>query len=103
MLALCKHIEATTGKDWVAAVASRRRFSECMIYGQYADLACGQAGHYVDQQEYCQMFWLEPMPPRADFIAIVKAMPPHKVAIGIQSFLGTNVNEIKELIAAAEV
>ncbi len=103
MLSLCDHIEATTGKSWVESVASKRRFSECMIYGQYADVVCEQAGHKVDHEEYCQMFWLEPMPPREDFIRIVKAMEPHKAAIGIQSFLGADVSQIKELIAAAEI
>jgi hypothetical protein len=49
------------------------------------------------------MFWLEPMPPREDFIRIMKTMEPHKVAIGIQSFLGADVSQIKELIAAAEI
>jgi hypothetical protein len=103
MLALCDHIEATTGKNWVAAVASHRRFSECMIYGQYADIICGQVGHYLDRQELCQMFWLQPMPPRSEFLEVVKAMEPYKVAIGIQSFLGADVGEIKELIAAAKI
>lgn len=103
MLDMCDHIEATTGKNWVAAVASRRRFSECLIYGQFADTVCQQRGHFVDQQELCQMFWLEPLPSRADFVSVVKAMEQHKVAIGIQSFLSANVSEIRELIAAAEV
>jgi Family of unknown function (DUF6492) len=103
MLSLCNHIEAINGKDWVTAVASRRRFSECMIYGQYADVVCGQSGHLVDRQEFCQMFWLEPMPPRAQIISTLKAMEPHKVAIGIQSFLNANLGEIKDLIAAAKI
>jgi hypothetical protein len=103
VLELCDHIEATTGKNWVSAVAARRRFSECIIYGQYADVVCKQAGHYIDQQEFCQMFWLEPMPEKAEFIQVLKAMEPFKVAIGIQSFLGANVREIKELIAAAQL
>lgn len=103
VLDMCAHIEATSGKHWVAAVAAPRRFSECMIYGQYADIVCKQAKHKVDQQELCQMFWLEPMPPRDEFIRVLKAMEPQKVAIGIQSFLNADLVELKELIAVAKI
>jgi Family of unknown function (DUF6492) len=103
MLDMCAHIEATSGKHWVTAVAAPRRFSECMIYGQYVDVVCKQTKHKVDQQEFCQMFWLEPMPPRDEFIAVLKAMEPQKVAIGIQSFLNADVGELKKLIAAANI
>ncbi|MGL4489049.1 MAG: DUF6492 family protein [Rhizobiaceae bacterium] len=102
MLAMCDHIEKRSGKHWVAAVASPRRFSECMIYGQYADVVCAGAGHRIDRAELCQMFWLEPMPPRDEFIHTVRTMEAHKVAIGIQSFLGANIGDIKELIALAK-
>jgi hypothetical protein len=102
MRALCDHIEATTGKDWLTAVASRRRFSECTIYGQYVDTVTQQAGHFIDQAEYCQMLWLAPMPQKVEFINLVKSMKPGQVAIGIQSFIGADVGEIKQLIAQAQ-
>lgn len=101
MLALCDHIERISGRDWVSSIAARRRFSECMIYGQFADIVENQTAHFIDEQELCQMVWLAPLPPEQDFIKLIRSMPPHQVALGIQSFLGADVNEIKALIALA--
>lgn len=103
LLALCDHIENLSGKDWVSAVSARRRFSECMIYGQFADNVQIQAGHFIDQQELCHMFWLAPLPPKSDLLKSIRAMPPHQVAIGVQSFLGADAKEIEALITAAKI
>ncbi len=37
LLSMCERIEKVTGRHWIAAIGRSRRFSECMIYGRYAD------------------------------------------------------------------
>ena len=99
--AMLKQIEEHHQKNWVAAIGRRRRFSECMIYGQFADVMTGGAGHFIDNQDFCEVFWLRPMPTEAQFLERVAGMNPQQVAIGIQSFIGADVADIRRLVAKA--
>ena len=56
-VAMCRHIEETTGKQWVAAIGSNRRFSECMLYGRYADEVLQSEGHFHESNELCRVYW----------------------------------------------
>ena len=98
---LIKRIEDKQGKNWIAAIGRRRRFSECTIYGQYADALMGQAGHFVDNQDLCEVFWFKPMPTEQEFLQRVASMKPEQVAIGIQSFIGVDIASIRRLIGKA--
>lgn len=98
---MLKHIEERNQMHWVAAIGRRRRFSECMIYGQYADVITGGRGHFIDNQDFCEVFWLKPMPTETQFLDRVQAMNPRQVAIGIQSFIGAETSEIRRLVAKA--
>lgn len=99
--AMLKHIEECSGRNWVAAIGKRRRFSECTIYGQYAEVLTGSAGHFIDNQDFCEVFWLRPMPTEQQFLERVATMNARQVAIGIQSFIGADVADIRRLVAKA--
>ena len=99
LLTMCKHIEEVSGRHWIAAIGRSRRFSECMIYGRYADEVLMAAGHYHDGAEFCRVYWFAPAPTDAEFVAFVGAMTPEQVAIGMQSFIGDDTARIRKLLA----
>jgi hypothetical protein len=99
LLTMCKHIEKVTGRHWIAAIGRSRRFSECMIYGRYADEVLMTRGHYHDGDDFCRVYWLAPAPTDDQFHAFVAAMTPEQVAIGMQSFIGDDTVRIRKLLA----
>lgn len=96
---MCRRIEAVSGRDWVSAIASKRKFSECMIYGRYVDEVCGGKGHFVNDTEYCRVQWFGSAMTDAELDAFVRAMEPQQVAICMQSFIGTDPERIRRLTA----
>lgn len=98
--AMCRHIEQAQGKDWVAAIAANRHFSECMLYGRYADEVLGGEGHFHDDRELCRVYWTGPALTDSTFPEFVAGLQPHQVAIGVQSFIGTDIARIRRLLAA---
>ncbi len=99
LLSMCERIEKVTGRHWIAAIGRSRRFSECMIYGRYADEVLMTKGHYHDVADFCRVYWLAPAPTDEEFVAFVEAMTPEQVAIGMQSFLGDDTARIRKLLA----
>ncbi|WP_432288463.1 DUF6492 family protein [Aminobacter sp. BA135] len=93
-------IEQVSGRHWVEAVSARRKFSECMIYGRFVDEVADGAGHYVGAEEFCRVHWTGTPLTDVQFEAFVAAMSPEQVAIGMQSFIGTDLGRIRRLVAA---
>lgn len=100
VLSMMRHIEARHGRDWLSAVAARRRFSECFIYGRYVDEVLGGAGHFHDDTEFCRVYWGGPGLDEQALRAFAEGMTPRQVAIGIQSFTGTNLSALRALLHA---
>lgn len=97
--AMCRRIEADHGRDWVEVLGRQRQFSECTIYGRFIDEIEGLARHYRSQQEFCRIYWDGPKLSKDGVQAFVAGMEPHQVAIGIQSFTGTDISEIRKTLA----
>ncbi len=94
------YIEKVNGTSWVRAIARRRNFSECIIYGRYVDEVLGGAGHRPDPRPLTHVLWGktgdgETPVGLGDFIA---GLNPGQVAIGIQSFIGHDINDIRRLL-----
>jgi hypothetical protein len=100
LLSMCDHIQKVTGRHWIAAIGRSRRFSECMIYGRYADEVLMARDHYHDGADLCRVYWFAPAPTDEQFIAFVEAMTPEQVAIGMQSFIGDDTARIRKLIGS---
>ncbi|RUU13645.1 hypothetical protein EOD23_03845 [Mesorhizobium sp. USDA-HM6] len=96
--AMCERIEETHGRDWVSVVGSARKFSECMLYGRYVDDVLEGAGHFHGSAEFCRVHWNGQALSDEEFHRFVDAMAPGQVAIGMQSFIGTDVGRIRRLI-----
>lgn len=95
VMAMTSHIENAHGRDWVEVVASHRRFSECMLYGRYVDDVIEGRGHFHQSEPYCHVYWKGPRLTAAHFDEFVDGMRPDQVAIGIQSFTGTDTADLR--------
>lgn len=98
-VAMCRRIEETTGKQWVAAIGSNRHFSECMLYGRYADEVMQGQGHFHESNELCRVYWTGPALSDATFTEFLSSMTPDQVAIGMQSFIGTDIGRIRRMLS----
>ncbi|GAB1580938.1 DUF6492 family protein [Phyllobacterium phragmitis] len=98
LLSMCKRIEVLHHAHWVEVMGRVRRFSECMIYGRYADEILGGRGHFHDGVDLCRVYWFAPAPTDEQFRAFVAEMKPEQVAIGMQSFIGVDTDHIRKLI-----
>lgn len=99
--ALLDSIKTRHHRHWVRAVLASRSFSECQIYGRYADETLHGKGHFVTDQALCHVLWDD------DTVALderglrqfLRDLAPHQIGIGIQSFLGFNARDIQRLAA----
>jgi len=59
LLALHEHIERTTGKHWLRAVASQLHLSEYILYGLFVEHVLGidTAGHDAQSHDLCHCSW----------------------------------------------
>ena len=96
--AMCAEIEKVHGRNWVQVIGSVRKFSECMIYGRYVDDVLDGAGHFHGAEEFCRVHWTGEALSDDEFRRFVAAMAPEQVAIGMQSFIGTDIGRIRRLI-----
>ncbi|MEQ8305134.1 MAG: DUF6492 family protein [Hoeflea sp.] len=97
--ALLDHLENRSGKSWLRAVISSRDISECMIYGRFADEVMGGVGHRPDARSLSHVLWFrETFPQTSEGLASFMAeIRPDQVAIGVQSFVGHPLSEIRRL------
>jgi hypothetical protein len=97
--ALLDHLEKRSGKSWLRAVISSRDISECMIYGRFADEVLAGAGHRHDARSLSHVLWFrETFPQTSEGLASFMAeIRPDQVAIGVQSFVGHPLSEIRRL------
>ena len=98
--AMCSRIEQVHSKHWVEAVASARKFSECIMYGRFVDDVIGGAGHFHGSEEFCRVQWFGTAHSEAELRAFIAEVTPEQAAIGMQSFIGTDVSSIRRLLAA---
>jgi hypothetical protein len=99
LVGMCHQIEQVHGRHWVETIGRARKFSECMLYGRYADETLGGAGHFDDAHEFCRVYWNGPALSDDEFRDFVAGMAPEQVAIGMQSFIGTDLSRIRRLIS----
>lgn len=97
--ALMAHIERESGRDWVSAIASRRGFSEYMIYGYFVEKVLGlaQARHWSDARELCKVYWGGEVGAIESLRSFEEVLEPWQVAVGVQSFIGEPVETIRAL------
>ncbi len=95
---MMRHIETRHARHWVEVVAARRHFSECILYGRYVDEVLNGDGHFHDSSQFCRVYWSGPRLDEESLRRFVATMEPGQVAIGIQSFTGTELGLVRRLL-----
>ncbi|MEM1040420.1 MAG: DUF6492 family protein [Pseudomonadota bacterium] len=102
VLALLKRIEEVSGRHWVAAIGGNRSFSECQIYGAWAHhmetTEDGYGTHWPADFGLCQTYWSGDALDQKGLEAQLSKMDARQVALGIQSFTGTDPALLRRLI-----
>ena len=96
---MCRQVERVTGRNWIEGIARDRRFSECTLYGRYVDEVIGGAGHFHGDEEFCRVQWSGEPHSDAEMRDFLATMSPEQVAVGMQSFIGTDIGSIRRLVA----
>lgn len=98
--AMMKRLEEAGERHWIAAIARNRRFSECMLYGIHADAVAGGEGHFHDHHELCRIYWTGPALDASAIRRFAGGLGAGQVAIGLQSFTGASVEDIRAAVLA---
>ncbi len=96
---MCRRVEDVTGRNWIEGIARDRRFSECTLYGRYVDEVIGGAGHFHGDEEFCRVQWSGEPHSDEEIKEFLATMSPEQVAVGMQSFIGTDIDSIRRLVA----
>jgi hypothetical protein len=72
-----------------------------MLYGRYVDDLRAGEGHVHDPLERCRIYWKGPELGEAELAAFVTGLAPGQVAVGLQSFIGIDLNRIRRLVGVA--
>jgi hypothetical protein len=101
--AMLRHIEQSSGRDWVAALASHRQFSEYLIYGRFVEtvLTPSLSGHELVSTHLSRSYWSQEDVVASGFGGAGVQLGPGQVAIGVQSFLGQPVERLEALFEAS--
>ena len=92
---MLERIQHVAGRHWVAAIGRDRTFSECMIYGRYADEVLKGQGFYHDPEPSCRVYWNGPALDQSGLEKFIATRKANQIAIGLQSFVGTSVADIR--------
>lgn len=97
---LLNHIAKVHGQSWFKQLIKQRAFSECLIYGRYVDDILNGQDHTQTDEPLCQVMWFEEE--NSDQIGktsvlnkFLAGLAPGQVAIGIQSFINLELDDIR--------
>lgn len=98
--ALLDHIETLHGRNWIRAIIRSRQFSECLIYGRFVDEVLKGEGHVASPDGLCHVLWFEDSYAR-DINGLrhfMNDMATHQIGIGVQSFVGHDLTDIRNIV-----
>ncbi|MDY8107947.1 DUF6492 family protein [Fulvimarina sp. 2208YS6-2-32] len=96
--AMNARIEATTGRSAFTALAGTRCISECTIFGRYVDEVEGIGMRHVETNSpFAATYWDHATLDETSLTGFVEAMKPHELALGVQSFSGTDTALIRRV------
>ena len=101
VLGMCRHIEALHGRHWTSVIATRRHFSECILYGRYVDEVLSARDHAPTEDRLCRIMWNGRAPGDAEMLQFLRGLEPHQVAVAIQSFIDVDPKRLRNLLTEA--
>ena len=100
-VAMLRHIEKQSGRHWITSITYRRNFSEWMLYGMFCDhVMKSAAGHFHEERSLAYMVWDKHDVPAGGLGDPRLLLEAGQVAIGVQSFIGFPVDDIRRYMDA---
>lgn len=95
------HIETHNKCHWMRAIVRQSQMSECMIYGRYVDEVRMGRNHLPTGHSLCHVLWDENAaePNKDGLKKFIQKMSNEQVAVGIQSFVGIPMDDIRSVIS----
>ena len=95
-------IAEVTGRPALTSLAASRLLSECTIYGRFVDeVERKPLRHFASERRLCRTYWSGDAMSGAELRSFADAMGPEQVAVGIQSFTGTDPALIRQAAGLA--
>ena len=92
VLALCGYLAERFQGKWQRALRHRVQFSEYILYGLFVEeVQKTNPHHFVDNLSLCRTQWHRQAMTSAEIETFCADLPPHVVAVGVQSFAGVDV------------
>jgi hypothetical protein len=97
--ALSAHIQRVNGKDWFAAILTKRADSEYIIYGYFVDHVLGpSSNHQPSEFPLVNEHWLEEELPTEGVRNLISTMADGQVAVHVQSFIPCDIEHLRHLL-----
>lgn len=98
-VALLEHIQTTTGRHWLPALASAWDVSEYTLYGRFArDVLATSAGQFVSPSSLCHDYYKRVPLSAPDLEALLDRLSPEEVAVSLTSKAGMRPDNYVELL-----
>jgi hypothetical protein len=95
-------VEAATKTDWVLALCRTRPFSEYLLYGRFVTSSPARlAAHDIVERSLAFAHWEDAHLDRSSIEAMMRAASPDQVALCIQSYSSTSVEDIRSALGSA--
>ncbi len=91
-------IKSATGLSWALALCRKKKFSEYLLYGNFvANSPDHLARHRVTEDSIAVSHWDDTPLDRPAIEAMMRAASPEQVALCIQSYSSTSVEDIRDV------
>ncbi|MGY8682852.1 DUF6492 family protein [Bradyrhizobium sp. UFLA05-153] len=96
--AMTDAIKSATGTNWILALCRRKKFSEYLLYGHFvASSPKHLAAHEITEDSIAVSHWDDSRLDRAAIEAMMGAASPRQVALCIQSYSSTSIEDIRDV------
>jgi hypothetical protein len=96
--AMVDAIKSATGLSWALALCRKKKFSEYLLYGNFvANSPEHLAKHRVTEDSIAVSHWDDTRLDRAAIEAMMAAASPEQVALCIQSYSSTSIDDIRDV------
>jgi hypothetical protein len=96
--AMTDAIKSATGSSWALALCRKKKVSEYLLYGNFvANSPEHLARHRVTEDSIAVSHWDDTPLDRPAIEAMMRAASPEQVALCIQSYSSTSVDDIREV------
>ncbi|QQO13648.1 hypothetical protein JJB99_30320 [Bradyrhizobium diazoefficiens] len=91
-------IKSATGLNWALALCRKKKFSEYLLYGNFvANSPEHLARHRITQGSIAVSHWDDTRLDREAIEAMMRAASPEQVALCIQSYSSTSIDDIRDV------